>query len=509
MGKTKKEILERQEKTKDIFEPGNLASEIEQTGTDDILNIGPNTSADSHDTLNVSQTKLTDGSLYCISKRAITRSYAEKVGLKREKRNSSTSGNGIMDKELLINCINKATIWRHCKSMKTSFSLKRAGSDGLAAHLILVCSNCQAETELESSGKCHSSDRVDKKGGRTAYEVNRRSVLATIGYGLTGLENFCALMNLPEPIAKRAYNNSMKTIERGCIGVTESHMSNAANELRRIAEEENKDQIEQDKDHRKIAKVAITIDGTWQKRGYTSKNGSVCVISVRTGKILDYEVLSVVCFECRAHEAEEKDTDRYMSWWQKHKDLCPINHTGASGEMESKGAIRMFLRSIEKRRLKYTTMVGDGDTGCYSHVCEALKRAYDTSYIVSKEECVGHVQKRMGTCLRELKRKSRGKKISDGKGIGGIGRLTDKKIDSIQNYYGQAIRQNSGNLLPMKSAIMAILKHMVRDNNASLEDQHSFCPQDTTTWCKYVKDKKIVLPHMMIARGFQMLFLQS
>eukprot|EP00795_Rhopilema_esculentum_P003118 gene3118-1417_t len=93
MGKTKKEVLERQEKTKDIFEPGNLASEIEQTGTDDIGNIGPNTSADSHDTLNVSQTKLTDGSLYCISKRAITRSYAEKVGLKREKRNSSTSGN--------------------------------------------------------------------------------------------------------------------------------------------------------------------------------------------------------------------------------------------------------------------------------------------------------------------------------------------------------------------------------------------------------------------------------
>ena len=34
MGKTKKEVLERQEKTKDIFEPGNLASEIEQTGTD-------------------------------------------------------------------------------------------------------------------------------------------------------------------------------------------------------------------------------------------------------------------------------------------------------------------------------------------------------------------------------------------------------------------------------------------------------------------------------------------
>ena len=89
-----------------------------------------------------------------------------------------------------------------------------------------------------------SSDRVDKKGGHTAYEVNCRSVLATIGYGLTGLENVCALMNLPEPTAKRAYNDSIKTIERGCIGVTESHTSNAKDELRRITEEENEDQIE-------------------------------------------------------------------------------------------------------------------------------------------------------------------------------------------------------------------------------------------------------------------------
>ena len=57
------------------------------------------------------------------------------------------------------------------------------------------------------------------------------------------------------------------------------------------------------------------------------------MISVRTGKVLENEVLSVVCFECLALEAEAKDTDKYMSWWQKHKDLCPINHTGAKGVM--------------------------------------------------------------------------------------------------------------------------------------------------------------------------------
>ena len=82
---------------------------------------------------------------------------------------------------------------------------------------------------------------------------------------------------------------------------------------------------------------------------------------------------------------------------ENFKDLCPVNHAGASGEIESKGAIRMFLRSVEKRNLKCVRMVDNGDTGCYGKVCDALRSEYGESYVVAKEECIGHVQKRMGT----------------------------------------------------------------------------------------------------------------
>ena len=47
---------------------------------------------------------------------------------------------------------------------------------------------------------------------------------------------------------------------------------------------------------------------------------------------------------------------------------------------------------------------------------------------------MGHIQKRMGTALRELKRKNKGMKLNDGKTIGGKGRLTNVIIDKIQNY---------------------------------------------------------------------------
>lgn len=56
-----------------------------------------------------------------------------------------------------------------------------------------------------------------------------------------------------------------------------------------------------------------------------------------------------------------------------------------------------------------------------------------------KKECKGHVQKRVGSRLRKLKLKYKGKLLADGKPITGPGRLTDRVIDTLQNYYGLAI----------------------------------------------------------------------
>ncbi|GFU84184.1 uncharacterized protein TNCV_3277951 [Trichonephila clavipes] len=46
----------------------------------------------------------------------------------------------------------------------------------------------------------------------------------------------------------------------------------------------------------------VSVDGTWQKRGYSSLNGCVSTISVDSGKILDIEVLSQYCRVCTKTE---------------------------------------------------------------------------------------------------------------------------------------------------------------------------------------------------------------
>ena len=85
-------------------------------------------------------------------------------------------------------------------------------------------------------------------------------------------------------------------------------------------------------------------------------------------------------------------------------------------------------------------------------------KPYVETFIINKLECIGHIQKYLGCHLRTLRQTYRGKKLSDTKGILGKGRLTDRAINFLQNYFEIAIRQNS-DVPSMKKAISAVLFH--------------------------------------------------
>ena len=149
--------------------------------------------------------------------------------------------------------------------------------------------------------------------------------------------------------------------------------------------------------------------------------------------------------------------------------------------MESKGAVTMFKRYIAFNQLRYKTYVGDGDTSSYKAVVDSKPFA---DMDPKKDECIGHVQKRVGSRLHRLKKTCK-EKLSDGKPMGGKGRLTDKIINELQNSMGMAIRQNIGNLYAMKKSVAALLYH---DAEGSLEERPKFCPRTVDSWCKYQAD---------------------
>lgn len=67
-----------------------------------------------------------------------------------------------------------------------------------------------------------------------------------------------------------------------------------------------------------------------------------------------------------------------------------------------------------------------------------------------------------------------GKKLSDGKALGGAGRLTNERANTIQNFYSRAICDNKGDAKKMSKATHAILKHY---SSTPEEPMHDDCPQ--------------------------------
>ena len=82
-------------------------------------------------------------------------------------------------------------------------------------------------------------------------------------------------------------------------------------------------------------------------------------------------------------------------------------------------------------------------------------------------------------------------KLTDGLTVGGKNRLTDKIIDRFQNYFGMAIRSNTGDQDGMLRSIWAVFKHLIRNDDETLESQHFCCSNFSGSWCKFWQSKFI------------------
>ena len=220
-----------------------------------------------------------------------------------------------------------------------------------------------------------------------------------------------------------------------------------------------------------IKNVEVTCDGSWSKRGFMSKFGVVIVIHHLTGLVIDYELLSKHCAFCEKHSNDESD------WYGAHMDECYKNFTGSSPAMEAEGWLRLFTRSVEKCRMRYVTVISDGDSKAYNNI--ENKNIYGDIHI-TKEECINHVAKRLGKLLRDYAQQ----KSKKGDGVGGkqAGSLTTSMMAKLQEYYRYAIVNNKGDITKMRQAIYATLNHCSSTNEAP---HHDLCPEGNKSWCFY------------------------
>lgn len=273
-----------------------------------------------------------------------------------------------------------------CKTCDSDISLSETSKRGLGFKIQLKCGNC-------SEKYVTSSPLIDGH----AYEINRRSVLAMrlIGIGHAGLRIFCGVMDLPKPISTTFYDNIVNVIRNAASTVAEWSMTLAA-------QEEKEQTVKAGLFPNNPEGIACSGDGSWRKRGFTSLSGIASIIGHYTGKVIDILVKNSYCKMCEYWD-KRNATEEYVDWIDEHILECNANHEGSAGLMEVSAVKEMFKRSEEKHGLKYLMYIGDGDAKTFNAVFDS--KPYDP-IMIQKKECVGHVQKRLGKRLRDLKKKN-------------------------------------------------------------------------------------------------------
>ena len=144
-----------------------------------------------------------------------------------------------------------------------------------------------------------------------------------------------------------------------------------------------------------LRNCTVSFDASWHRRGHFSNQGFAAAIDSEFGKVLDYQLYDRVCYLCSSWNEERKAShpEEFGLFWDKHKDMCSANFAGSSQSMESSAAVDIWNRSIAKHDLVYGTYIGDEDSSSYNNLPKS--DPYNGVAHVRKEECLGHVQKRI------------------------------------------------------------------------------------------------------------------
>ncbi|KAH9380065.1 hypothetical protein HPB48_001717 [Haemaphysalis longicornis] len=215
---------------------------------------------------------------------------------------------------------------------------------------------------------------------------------------------------------------------------------------------------------------SVMYDGLWMTRGHSSHIGVGVVIQLFTGLVLDFVVFSNFCAGCE--RGPKVGDPAYQAWKDNH--VCQKKNTEKKAdEVEVEAGLILFERPLQRHNLRYTTILSDGDSRTYLALVDAKVYGFVPT---TKEDCVNHVKKRMGTFLHNLLAKGTG---SASERLGGKGRLTGDLIIKQSSYYGWALKLHSGDVRAMHKAVMATY-HLITSNDTV--SNHSLCPPDPDSW---------------------------
>ncbi|KAK5640569.1 hypothetical protein RI129_011380 [Pyrocoelia pectoralis] len=220
--------------------------------------------------------------------------------------------------------------------------------------------------------------------------VNSAAVLGFVSAGLghSAMNEINANLDLP-PMSYRQYSKHHEIISDVILQTAWSSMEEAGKEEAELAKEVG------DIDDDGIPTITVIADGAWSKRSYKvnydALSGVACIVGARTGKLLFVGIRNKYCSICDRCSSKNIPSPAHS---------CCKNWTGSSTAMESDIIVEGFQQSISMHGLKYTQLVGDGDSSVLKKLC--IAKPYGHKVSIKKIECVNHLLRNYCSKLREV-----------------------------------------------------------------------------------------------------------
>ena len=429
-------------------------------------------------------------------------------------------GQALIDIGILEVCLADVAVCRYCKKGEFEF-YQSSFVNGIAKDYFVICDQCKRSSEFYTLPK---SDLYTNCDNNIMFDQNLLQILGEriAGIGKSGLDTINSIIGLPPTLANRAFYAAQKTLSKVSMEMAVRSCNRAAQKLRDI----------HGKSSEEILQVPVSYDGAYQKR--TGKGGGgfarycfTSAISIETGEVLSFEIACNGCKYCVEKQEALKDKrlsiENYRLWLDEHEKTCQAKEYGHvnSVALESKLAPVVFRKSINQKLL-YSTVVADGDDKSVNLLVD-LDIYGEFGVVISREECLSHVQKRLRMHLIEKQKEYissnkvnmanelskdkkairqfykpitfRDSKLSRNKWDGSddmeicseIELLSDAMIDKIVSLYGYTIKSNSHlSLSEIRNLLLAIVFHLsATDENCS--EMHKYCPVGEYSWYHYQK----------------------
>ena len=182
---------------------------------------------------------------------------------------------------------------------------------GMSSLIYVKCTICHSYYDENFTSK--PVKHVSSTQGRTTYDINIRTVYAMrrCGVGRHGMTKFCGLLNMPPPITQHSYVIITKKLGVAAENIAKSSMYRTIEDVKAT----------------EGTVMTVSVDGTWQRRGFSSLNGVVAAVSVNTGNVVDIEIMSRNCKACESHENMRiSNPVDYDLWKNSHEKDCQYNN---------------------------------------------------------------------------------------------------------------------------------------------------------------------------------------